>query len=233
MSRERLVPALIVASALGVGLLVLQRWVAETKTAAIILVALWFAIIGVAALVATSHRPERRLPVLGTFAGILVATVAIGYVTGFRDMKVNEDVVMASERAPDTARDSALAGSSAAAEEKPDKPEKPAGPVELAKGDFTGADGHAGSGVATIVREAGGSRSLTFTEFDVDPGPQVAVWLTQDESNLDDRIDLGGLKGNVGNQAYDLPDDADLRKYDTVVLYCTPFTVRIAVAQLS
>jgi len=235
MSRERLVPALIVASALGGGLLVLQRWVAETKTAAIILVALWFAIVGVAALVATSRRPERRVPVLGTFAAILVATVAIGYITGFRDMKVDEDVVMAAERAPGAERDSALAGSSAVEEDedKPNKPDEPAGPVELAKGDFTGADGHAGSGLATVVRDTDGSRSLTFTDFDVDPGAQVVVWLTQDESNLDDRLELGGLKGNVGDQAYDLPEGADLRHYDTVVLYCTPFTVRIAVAPLS
>ena len=82
MNRERLVPALIVATALGVGLLVLQRWVAETKTAAIVLVSIWFAIVGIAALVATSRRPELRAPVLGTFAAILVATVAIGYWTG-------------------------------------------------------------------------------------------------------------------------------------------------------
>jgi len=236
MSRDRLVPALVVATALGVGLLVLQRWVAETKTAAIILVAIWFAIVGVAAVFATSRRPELRGAVLGTFAAILIATVATGYVTGFRDTKVDEDVVMAAERVPNAERDSALSGSSAAAEDEratPKKPEKPAGPVELATGDFTGADGHAGSGVATVVRDTNGSRSLTFTDFEVDPGPQVVVWLTQDESNLDDRIELGGLKGNVGDQAYDLPDDADLRRYDTVVLYCTPFTVRIAVAPLS
>ncbi|HYH60433.1 MAG TPA: DM13 domain-containing protein [Solirubrobacterales bacterium] len=231
MSRERLVSALLVASSLGAGLLVLQRWVAETKAAAIILVAIWFALVGIAALVVIARRPELRLPVLGTFASILAATVAIGYVTGFRDMKVNEDVVMASERVPDTKRDSALAGNSA--QDESGMPEKPAGPVELAMGDFTGADGHAGSGVVTVVRDTDGSRSLTFTDFDVDPGAKVVVWLTRDDQSLEDRIDLGGLKGNVGNQAYELPEDADLRRYDTVVLYCTPFTVRIAVAPLT
>ena len=232
MSRERLIPALLIATALGIGLLVLQRWVAETKTAAIVLVAIWFAIVGAAALVMTSRRPELRTPVLGTFAAVLVATVAIGYATGFRDTTVDENVVMAAERVPERDRDAALAGSSGAP--GPVEPQRhQAGPVELSRGSFTGADGHAGTGVATVVRDTDGSRSLTFTDFDVDPGAKVVVWLTEDEANLDDRIDLGGLKGNVGDQAYELPDDADLRRYDTVVLYCTPFTVRIAIAPLS
>lgn len=232
MSRERILSAFVVASALGIGLLVLQRWVAETKPAAITLVALWFVIVGVLALIASSRRPELRGPVLGTYVAIAVATVAIGYVTGFRDTKVDEDVVMAAERVAGADRDAALAGGESEQPE-PKKPKQPAEPVELARGGFTGADGHAGTGTATIVRNTDGSRSLTFTDFDVDPGAKVVVWLTRDETSLDHRIDLGGLKGNVGDQEYDLPDDADLRSYDTVVLYCTPFTVRIAVAPLS
>jgi hypothetical protein len=234
MNRERLVPALIVAIALGIGLLVLQRWVAETKTAAIVLVSVWFALVGIAALVAVSRRPELRAPVLGTFAAILIATVAVGYWTGFRDSEVNEDVVVATAEASDDEREMALAsgGQDAEAPEK-DKPERPAEPVSLAMGPFTGEDGHAGSGTATVVKEPGGARTLTFTDFDVDPGAQVEVWLTPGEDTFDDRVELGGLKGNVGDQQYDLPADADLTRYDTVVLYCTPFTVRIAVAPLS
>ena len=82
-------------------------------------------------------------------------------------------------------------------------------------------------------RDPAGARKLTFTEFDVDPGAKVEVWLTRDESDVDDRVELGGLKGNVGDQQYEIPADADLGAYDTVVLYCTPFTVRIAVAPLA
>ena len=76
-------------------------------------------------------------------------------------------------------------------------------------------------------------RELTFTDFDVDPGAKVVVWLTESETDLAEKVDLGTLKGNVGDQAYELPADVDLRRFDTVVLYCTPFTVRIAVAPLS
>ena len=238
MNRERLVPVLIVATALGIGLLVLQRWIAETRTAAIILVSIWFAIVGIVALIATSRRPELRAPVLGTYLAILIASVAIGYWTGFRDSEVNENVVVATDEASGSERDAALAGNAGAAENEAPKdeearPAKPTGPVSLATGQFTGEDGHAGSGTATVVKETNGARTLTFTDVDVDPGVEVEVWLTPDEASFDDRVELGGLKGNVGDQQYELPDDADLTRYDTVVLYCTPFTVRIAVAPLS
>jgi len=67
----------------------------------------------------------------------------------------------------------------------------------------------------------------------VDPGVQVEVYLTKDDSSVGDRIELGGLKGNVGNQQYSIPKSADLSTYDTVMLYCVPFTVRIATAPLA
>jgi Electron transfer DM13 len=74
---------------------------------------------------------------------------------------------------------------------------------------------------------------LTFTDFDVDPGVDVEVYLTPGTDSVDDRLELGGLKGNVGDQQYEIRADADLRRYDTVILWCTPFTVRIAVAPLA
>ena len=83
-----------------------------------------------------------------------------------------------------------------------------------------------------MVEQPGGERVLTFTEFDVDPGVDVEVYLTPSTESVDDRVELGGLKGNVGDQQYEIPADADLREYSNVILWCTPFTVRIAVAEL-
>jgi hypothetical protein len=105
--------------------------------------------------------------------------------------------------------------------------------VSLAAGEFVGRDGHAGSGTAEVVQAPDGARTLTFTDFDVDPGVEVEVYLTPDVGSVDDRVELGGLKGNVGDQQYEIPPGADLKRYDAVVLWCTPFTVRIATAELS
>jgi hypothetical protein len=53
-----------------------------------------------------------------------------------------------------------------------------------------------------------------------------------DSPDVSDRVELGNLKGNVGDQHYDIPAEANLNRYGTVVLWCNPFTVRIAVAVL-
>lgn len=247
------------AAALGIGAIVLQRWIAATRFDAIIYVAIWFAAVGAVATAYSLRRRELRIPVLGTYVAILAVSGAVGYWWGFRDHEVNEKVAMASASIAADERAAALAaGAPSAGEETPDpgqanrdqtspasgsgsgrrdaaaKPskQKPSGPVSLAKGSFSGADGHVGQGEAEVVRTSAGKRLLTFTDFDVDPGAKVVVWLTREASSVGDRIELGNLKGNVGNQQYEIPSSADLSEYDTVVLYCTPFTVRIATAGL-
>lgn len=218
------------AVALGIGLLVLQRWVAETRTVAMALVASWFALVALGALIATWKRPELRLPALGTIAVIAVGTGAIGYWTGFRDKEVDEDVVVAAREAGTAERAAGLAPAGDPAEDTGGA-RKPAS-VRLLSGSLEGADGHAAGGKVAVVRESTGERRLTLTNFDADPGPMVKVYLARDTSNVDDVVDLGGLKGNVGNQQYGIPADVDLERYDSLILWCVPFTTRIAVAPL-
>ena len=223
--RSRLVAAALTAVALAVPMLVLQRWIAETRSAAIVMVAAFLVVFAVGVAIVCRRRTELRLPVAGTFAAVVAGTLAIGWWTGFRDHAVDEDVATASKRAAGGERDRALRG-------EPRRARRSA-PVELAMGRFTGKDGHDGRGTATVVRRDG-NRVLTFTRFDVDPGADVRVYLTPgDGTNVDDRVELGSLKGNVGDQQYRIPARADLRRYPTVVLWCRPFTVRIATAPLS
>ena len=83
-----------------------------------------------------------------------------------------------------------------------------------------------------MVEQPSGERLLTFTEFDVDPGVDVDVFLSADPGGIDDAVELGDLKGNVGDQQYAVPEHVDLREHSNVILWCNPFTVRIAVAEL-
>lgn len=227
--RERLLPALATAAALGIPMLILQRYVAETRSSAIALVAIWVALVGVVIVVLVRRRPGLRAALAGTWLAVLAGTLVVGYWTGFRDSEVMEDVAMASVRASGTERDRALSGEG---DSEADSRAAAAEPVELASGSFEGADGHAGTGEATVVEQPGGDRLLTFTEFDVDPGVDVDVYLTPSAESVDDRVELGGLKGNVGDQQYEIPAETDLERYSNVVLWCNPFTVRIAVAAL-
>ncbi|MGH9531728.1 MAG: DM13 domain-containing protein, partial [Terriglobales bacterium] len=46
-------------------------------------------------------------------------------------------------------------------------------------------------------------------------------------------VDLGALKGNQGDQNYDLPKDLDLSKYQSVSVWCKRFGVNFATAPLT
>ena len=78
---------------------------------------------------------------------------------------------------------------------------------------------------------------LTLTNFEVDNGPDLRVYLVagpaRDESGVDDFEDLGALKGNKGNQQYELPPQLDLERYSTVVIWCRAFSVNFARAPLA
>ena len=50
--------------------------------------------------------------------------------------------------------------------------------------------------------------------------------------DLGEYLDLGSLKGNVGNQNYEIPSGTDLSQFKSVVIYCVPFHVVFATATL-
>ena len=112
--------------------------------------------------------------------------------------------------------------------------------LQLQQGQFKDADSfHKGAGSATIYQLSGGERVLRFEDFSVTNGPDLHVLLAAhpNPASRDDvheaYIDLGPLKGNVGNQNYDIPADVDLSQYQSVVIYCEPFHVVFATATLN
>lgn len=97
--------------------------------------------------------------------------------------------------------------------------------------------GHSASGRAAVVALDSGKRVLTLRSFRISPGPRVRVWLVPRGARGDrqvprDRRDLGALKGSRGNQQYTIPRSVDLRKYQSVVFWCVPFTQTLARADL-
>jgi hypothetical protein len=222
MALNRVLTPLAMLGLIAAGSLVLQRWVAETFLAALVLSVLWGLLVGGAFLLRAFRHRELLLPTVAALAiGGLGALAGFWYFS-VRDVVVDEEIVVAQADAE--AEPKRAAGPAAES--------RPSDPVALARGSFRGEDGHDGAGTATVVETADGRRLLTFSEFDVSPGPDVDVYLTRDAAEIDDRIELGDLKGNVGDQQYEIPASADIGRYDNVVLYCVSFTVRIAVAPL-
>jgi hypothetical protein len=61
---------------------------------------------------------------------------------------------------------------------------------------------------------------------------QIKVLQTLDKS-ASDFVSLGKLKANNGNQNYDIPSETDLTRYDTVLIWCRPFSVLFGSAELA
>jgi electron transfer DM13 len=109
----------------------------------------------------------------------------------------------------------------------------------LASGTFHGV-AHDGSGNASIYQLSDGKRVLRFTNFETSNGPDVHVYLvaTKDASDSDSVkqagfVEVGVLKGNIGDQNYELPSDLDLNKYRAVTIWCKRFGVNFATAPLN
>ncbi len=112
-------------------------------------------------------------------------------------------------------------------------------PVTLATGNFHSV-AHESKGVATVFQLPDGKRTLRLTEFSTSNGPELQLYLVAagDASDSDTVkkagfVTLGALKGNIGDQNYDLPADLDLAKYRAVTVWCRRFGVNFATAPLS
>jgi hypothetical protein len=114
----------------------------------------------------------------------------------------------------------------------------PAAPVEIASGTFHGV-AHDGKGKASVYRLPNGQRVLRLTEFETSNGPDLRLFLVAAPDARDNDtvknagfVELGKLKGNVGDQNYDIPADADLAKYQAVTVWCNRFSVNFTTAPL-
>lgn len=108
----------------------------------------------------------------------------------------------------------------------------------IESGNFSGVM-HPTTGTATIYRLGDGTLMLRFTNFRTSNGPDVHVYLVASEDAKDTEtvkraafIDLGTMKGNIGDQNYALGTDFDFSKYRTVSIWCKRFAINFGAAPL-
>lgn len=132
------------------------------------------------------------------------------------------------------------AGEGATATASPSESEPP-GNVLLASGEIISHE-HESSGRANLIRLADGRIQVTFENLDTSDGPDLHVWLT-DAPVIEGRagwhvfddgryVELGPLKGNRGNQVYDVPAGTDLDGLTSVTIWCKRFAVSFGAARL-
>jgi hypothetical protein len=117
-----------------------------------------------------------------------------------------------------------------------------AGPAIVLRGTFVTHE-HDTSGEVRVVRHPDGRHQLELVNLDTSDGPDLRVWLSDQAVRagtagwrvFDDGrwVELGELKGNKGNQVYDIPASADLASLRSVSIWCKRFSVSFGAAALS
>ena len=147
----------------------------------------------------------------------------------FIDDRVDEGIPTAASSTGSTAPDPPATTPAST----PDPPE----PVEHSRGEFVSLD-HGTSGIARVLELADGRRIVRLEGLDTDNGPDLYLYLganpaAGDEGAFDDEfVNLGRLKGNQGDQNYDLPAGTDLDRHSTVVIWCDRFDSAFGAADL-
>ncbi|MBI4884157.1 MAG: DM13 domain-containing protein [Actinobacteria bacterium] len=179
------------------------------------------------------------VPLLAVVVGGL-AWVAFGYFaiqTAFVDDEVNEALpsfeVAPVTNAPDTTvavDQSPIPTSEATSAPTTQTPQ--AQIVTEASGTFVSREHHT-SGSASVLGDGSGRRVLRIEDLDTSNGPDLNVYLVNSSTgDVSDFIDLGDLKGNIGDQNYEVPEGTDLTRYDTVVIWCVRFSSAFGDARL-
>ena len=91
---------------------------------------------------------------------------------------------------------------------------------------------HKVEGVAKVIDLADGRTFLRLENLKATNGPDLYVYLSADK-DASDIVNLGRLKGNIGNQNYEIPAGTDLSKYNTVLIWCKAFSTLFGSAKLS
>jgi hypothetical protein len=226
MLAARILAVPAVAALVLLGIWVSGGVISDDFTVSMWLTAAWMGAAGIACLAIAIRSSAFRWPVLGAYA--VTAGVAGAYLGSsvFLDKEVDERVATA---APASAQGRMAAMGRTGAPVLPRN-------VLLRAGRFASVR-HPASGDAQLIRLARGGRVLTLTDFEVDNGPDLRVRLAAgpatSEDDVGDAVDLGALKGNKGDQQYEIPDGVDLARHATVIIWCRAFSVLFARAPLS
>ncbi|GAB2844246.1 DM13 domain-containing protein [Lentzea nigeriaca] len=116
--------------------------------------------------------------------------------------------------------------------------EKPAEtPKEVATGEWRSLE-HATTGRASLIELPGGKHSVQFASLNTSDGPDLYVYLSPHPSSSAEKTfgegftSLGKLKGNRGDQVYEIPAGVDVSSIRSVVIWCQRFSAGFAVAPL-
>ena len=175
---------------------------------------------------------KRRLLYVGLPLGVVAGAVVLVWFQPqklFIDERVDDTIPVAprTEESDDT---TATTGSLPT--EQPDEP------AVAASGEFVSLD-HPTTGAVRVLELSDGSRIVRLEGLDTDNGPDLYLYLSTTPADGEEAafgenfVNLGRLKGNQGDQNYELPADVDLSRFRSVVIWCDRFNSAFGAADLA
>lgn len=184
-------------------------------------------------------RNKPLLAVIGVIVLAASAWLAFGFF-GIQAAFIDEEVDEAGPIFDSTAEEQAATVETeefqeamAEAEESPteaDEATMPGEIVTLVSGSFAGVSRYTISGDALVLNDGTEQRFLRFEDFESSNGPDLKVYLRAADGRF---VSLGDLKGNIGNQNYEIPPELDLDVFNTVQIWCERFGVEFGNAVLA
>lgn len=98
---------------------------------------------------------------------------------------------------------------------------------------------HWGEGTVNLVQDQNGTYYLSFENVEIANGPSLVVYLSDKTSFSGTRDDpgnyfsLGGLPANIGTFNIELPSEVNVEEFNSVLIWCDPFSVVFTWATLS
>ena len=108
--------------------------------------------------------------------------------------------------------------------------EMPGEIVTLFSASFTGESQYTIEGTADVLNDGTEQRFLRFEGFESSNGPDLKVYLRAESGDF---VSLGDLKGNIGDQNYEIPVGVDLNEFSTIQIWCERFSVNFGSAELA
>jgi len=187
-----------------------------------------------------SQTSSKRRPILLIAAAAVVVILAAAGAFLFQPWKAFVDTRV-EDAAPVVATQSGATSPTTGPPGSSATPSEAAAAVVLSTGTFVDQE-HPTSGQVSIISLPDGRRILRIEGLDTSDGPDVHVCLTDapvtagvDGASVFDKgayVSLGKLKGNQGNQNYEIPATVDLAKLSSVSLWCDRFDVSFGAAEL-
>ncbi|MGB3635099.1 MAG: DM13 domain-containing protein [Rubrobacteraceae bacterium] len=179
---------------------------------------------------------------------LYLAFAVFGVQAAFLDREVNEDFSTPTTITEETSEEVADTSNTDSTENSPTKDQrkdkntatpKNTVPNRISAGAFHDAE-YEGMGDAIVYRSEDGSYVLRLENLSVENGPDLYVYAVaaddaQDSITVEEAgfVNVGQLKGNRGNQTYELPADFDPEVHRAISIWCQRFSGNFATAPLS